>query len=126
MNDDRFEKIANEIITPIMQAVYETAFNCLETEKGLVPIGVKDGVLESLDEVIERTEDIASFYDSASVVGFALGKDGNKPGRQHRSIAKIACALHGLIKSKDDQIKSELSAMQEHDKREYMAKVMGF
>ena len=45
-----FEKIADEIIAPIMQVVHETAFVCLETEKGLVPIGTKDGILESLEK----------------------------------------------------------------------------
>jgi hypothetical protein len=131
-SESRFEKLATEIITPIMQKVYEVAFECLETYKGdsdkplIVPFAVKDGVLEGLDEVISYCEDRAGYYESASIIGFALGKDGMKPARQMESMAEVATALRDLIKAKNDQIKAELEGVQEHAKRERMAKAMGF
>lgn len=128
----QIEEFADGVIKPIMETIYEKAFDCIETYKGdsnepiKIPFSVHDGILETLDEIIEHCESQAGWADGASVISFALGKDGMRPGRQFRSMAKIATALRDLIKAKDDQIKTELSAMQEHEKTENMAKALGF
>jgi len=129
---EKFEKIANEVLQPIMERVYEVAFDCLETYKDgtdepiRVPFGAHDGILETLNEIIEHCESQAGWADGASVIGFALGKDGMRPGRQYRSMAEIVTALRDLIKAKDEQIKTELSSLREHEERERMAAMLGF
>jgi len=113
----QFDKISNEVITPIMQVIYGVAFEKIEMHKiGLenpiiVPLGVKEGLLEELDQIIDYCKSRASYHDSASVIGFALGRDGLKPGRQFNSMAEVAAALRDLIAAKDKQIKAELSEM---------------
>jgi hypothetical protein len=130
--EGRFDKLANEVISPIMQKIYEAAFECIETYKPnsdepvIIPMFVKEGVLEGLDQVIEHCESQASHYDSASVIGFALGKDGLKPGRQFRGMAETATALRNLIAVKNEQIKAELSEMGNQRKHEQIAAAMGF
>jgi len=126
------EKFANEVIKPIMDKIHEVAFTCIETYKGdsdepiNIPLCVNEGVLETLDEVIEHCESQAGWADGASIIGFALGKDGLRPGRRYRSMAKIAIALRDLIKAKNDQLEEEKNGMREHEGRERMAAMLGF
>ena len=127
----RFDEIATEIIAPIMEKLSEVAFeNAVVEHDGekdtIVPLRVKDGVLEKLDEVIEHCHEQAGHYDSASIIGFALGKDGAKPGRKYRAMAEVATALRDLIKARNDQIETEISSMREQIERECMAKALGF
>jgi hypothetical protein len=128
----RFDEVATEIIAPIMEKLFEVAFDCMETYKPdseipvVIPIGVKEGVLEKLDEVIEHCHEQAGHYDAASLIGFALGKDGAKPGRKYRGMEKVATALRDLISARNDQIEAEFHGEREHHERERMAAALGF
>ena len=129
---ERINKCSKEIIKPIMDRVYGIAFDCIEQFHGdsndviVLPLGVKEGVLETLDEIIEHCRDQASFYDSASLIGFAMGKDGLRPGRQYRSMGEIATGLRDLIKAKDDQVKDELAWHSEQEQYKRTAEILGF
>ena len=131
---ERMNKTATEIIAPIMERVYEVAFDCMETFKSgepepksvKIPFNAKEDVIEGLDEIIEHLKGRESYMNSASIIGYALGRDGMKPARQYRSMAAIAEALRDLIQAKDDQIKEELSGLKEHQERERIANMMGF
>ncbi|MDR1837569.1 MAG: hypothetical protein LBQ89_07925 [Treponema sp.] len=128
----RFEEIAKEIISPIMDKVCEVAFDYIEQYKSdsdvsiRIPIGVKEGVLEKLCDVADYLQDRASYYKSASLIGFALGKDGDAPGRRFEEMADIAVALCGLIEARDSQIKSELAGAEKRINQEMTAKILGF
>ena len=128
----RFDDFSVEIIVPIMQKVYEVAFESIESISGesdgitFVPVGVRDGVLETLDEIISYCIERAGTADGASLLGFALGRDGMKPSRQFRSMQTIATALRDLIEAKDEQIKEEIASTMEHAERERVANMLGF
>jgi len=127
----RFDDFSVEVIVPIMQKMYEVAFESIESIIGesneiiSIPLGVKDGVLETLDEIISYCIERAGTSDGASLIGFALGRDGMKPGRQFRSMQKIATALRDLIEAKDEQIKQEIAGTREYAERERVANMLG-
>jgi len=123
---NNFDEIANHVIKPIIDKVNEVAFICVCTNSGDMPIAVKEGILEKLDEVIEHLESQQSFYASASVVGYALGKDGDAPARKYKGMAEVATALRDLIKARKEQMEAEIAAVGEHKERTAMAKKLGF
>ena len=131
-NKERFEKIVNEIIKPIMDKVYEVTFHYIETYKGTddeaikIPVGIKDDIVEKLDEVISYLKDQAGYYDGASLIGFALGRDGSRPGKKYKQMAAIAQAIRDLVSAKDDQIKDELEYMSKQQENARMASNLGF
>jgi len=130
--ESKFDKISNGVIFPIMQKIHEVAFESIETFKGdtensiFVPLSVKEGLLEELDQIIEHCKSKASYYNSASIIGFAIGKDGLKPVREYNSMAEVATALRDLIAAKDKQIKTELQEKHRQGENERIASVMGF
>jgi hypothetical protein len=91
-----------------------------------IPLGVKEGLLEELEQIIEHCESKASYYNSASIIGFALGKDGLKPAREYNSMAEVATALRDLILAKEKQVKDGLSEMGRQRENERIASIMGF
>jgi len=127
-----FDEIAVNVIAPIMNKIYEVAFDCLETYHHdsetpiIVPFAVKANVIEELEEVLKHCQQKESFYHSASVIGYALGKDGMKPARQYGSMARVCKALLDLLEAKNDQIKEELEYAKNGQARERMASVLGF
>jgi hypothetical protein len=131
-NKEKFEKIANEILKPIIDKVYEVAFEYIETYKGdsdepiKVPLAIKENIIETLDEVIKHCEDQAGFYDSASIIGYALGKDGSRPGQEYRHMIAIATAIRDLISAKNDQVKDELEYMRKQQNNARTASNLGF
>jgi hypothetical protein len=122
----RFAEIADSIIKPIIDEVSKTAFQCVYTDSHIIPIAIKEGVLEKLDEVIEHLEDQQSFYASASIIGDALGKDGNAPARKYKGMVEVATALRDLIKARKEQMETEIAAAREHNERTAMAERLGF
>ena len=128
----RFEEIAREIITPVMDKVSEVAFDFIHQYKRdsetpiNIPVGVKDGVLEKLDEVVEYLKDRASYYAGASLIGYALGQDGAAPGRRYKGMAEVAGALRDLITARNEQIKAECAGMREYEEQKRTAKKLGF
>ena len=124
--ESRFAEFATDILKPIIDKVNEVAFICVCTNSGDMPIAVKEGVLEKFDEVIEHLEDQQSFYASASVVGYALRKDGDAPARKFKGMVEVATALRDLIKARKVQMENEIAAVGEHKKRTAMAENLGF
>jgi len=126
----KFDVIAKEVIEPVMQKIYEVAFDCVYNTSGdqlkLFPLNVKEGLLEQMDEVIGHLEERIGFFQSASIIAFACGEDGIKPVRKFHQMTEVAIALRNLIKVKDDQIKAEFGDAKEKRAREKMAKTMGF
>jgi hypothetical protein len=127
-----FDDFAINVITPIMNKIYEVAFDCLNTYECdsdvpvIIPFSVKEGVLEILEKIIQHCEKQKSFYASASIIGFALGRDGMKPSREYEGMSAISQALFDLIKAKDDQIKEELNGIRKEQVNERLAFAMGF
>jgi hypothetical protein len=127
-----FDDFAVNVITPIMNKIYEVAFDCFETfkhdsdEPVTVPLGVKEGMLEKLEKITQFCKEQKSYYESASIIGFALDRDGMKPSRKYGDMAAISHALFNLIKAKDDQIKKELKDVNRKNEEERIASIMGF
>jgi hypothetical protein len=125
----QFDEFATDVIRPIMQAMFKAAFECLSycredsDEEELVPYAVKEGVLETLDDIIEHCGSQAGWADAASLFGFAAGRDGMKPGREFRRMEGITKALRDLIQAKKDQIQGELADMKEQEKRAKLAAI---
>ena len=122
----RFAEIATGVIKPIIDIVNGVAFTCVCTNSGDMPIAVKEGVLEKLDEVIEFLEERESYYQSISVIGYALGKDGDAPARKYRGMVEVATAIRDLIKARKEQMEAEIAAAGEHKERTAMAESLGF
>jgi hypothetical protein len=120
--EGRFDEIAVDVLAPIMRKIDEVAFSTI----GQTPLSIKDGVIEKLEEAIEYLDEQASFSDSASIIGFALGKDGLRPGQKLRHMIAIVTAMRDLIKARNDQVKDELSYECEHKMSEYLASMLGF
>jgi len=126
IEENRFAEFATDILKPIIDKVSEVAFECICTDKDIIPIAIKEGVLEKFDEVIEHLENQKSFYASASVIGYALGKDGDAPARKFKGMVEVATALRDLIKARKVQMENEIAAVGEHKKRTAMAENLGF
>jgi hypothetical protein len=128
--EGKFDKIANDVLKPIIDKVYEVAFEYIETYKDdepiKVPLAIKKNILETLDEVIEHCKDRASYYDGVSIISFALGKDGMRPGQNYRHMVAIATAIRDLVSAKNDQVKDELEYMKIQQKNEHTASMLGF
>jgi len=123
----RFAEIATDILKPIMDKVSEVAFDCFYSDGGKIePFAVKEGLLEKLDEVIDHLSDQESHYAATSIIGFALGKDGDAPARRFRGMLEVATALRGLIIARKEQVENELAAVVEREKRTAMAERLGF
>ena len=130
----RLDDFATNIVKPIMQAMFGAAFDCIaQYEEGsgeiLVPYALKEGVLETLDDITKSFESHAGWSDAASLIGFAAGRDGMKQGREYRRMARVTKALRDLIKAKNDQLKGEIADMKEqseHAKLTAMADKLGF
>jgi hypothetical protein len=122
----RFDEISLDILTPIMRKVDEVAFHCIYADSELVPLSIHDDVLEKLEEIIDHLKKQTSYFESASLIGYALGKDGSRPGEKYRHMTAIAQAMRDLIKARNDQVKDEMDYMLRNQKNEQVAAMMGF
>jgi len=127
-----FEDIAKNVLGPIMQKVDEMAFDCISSYKGDSdtpthhPFYVKDGVLKKLNEVITYLEDRESYYRNASLIAFALKKDGDKPARKYKGMLSVAKAIWGLIVARQEQIQAEIDSAQKDQNYDEIARKLGF
>jgi hypothetical protein len=62
----------------------------------------------------------------ASVIGYALKKDGDAPARRYRGMLEVAIALRKLIEARNEQIENEIAAVGEYEARNAMAEQLGF
>ena len=123
----RFDEIAEDVILPIMRKIDSVAFHGMFNDKDdFVPTIIKKGILEDLEKIIEHLESRISYLDSASIIGFSMGKDGLRPGQKFRKMLALAIAIRDLIKARNDQLQDELEYLRKHNREDHIAEMLGF